>query len=552
LLALSAVGRQKIKAANKNAADAENRSREYGMHRLPAVDLLVIIAYLTTVVGVGLWFARRRGDADDYMAAHRSLPGWAVGLSMFGSYVSSISFLANPGKAYASNWNPFVFSLATPLAAAIAVRWFVPFYRHTGEVSAYEHLERRFGPWARTYAVVCFLLVQMARTGTVIYLLALAVSPLTGWSVETTILLTGVLMTFYTLAGGIKAVVWTGVLQSLVLVAGPVICVIALSVKTPGGLAEIVRVGAAEQKFSLGGFGDWTTYDGIIAALSQPTFWVVFVYGLTINVGNFGIDQSYVQRYITARNDREAAKSVWMTALLYTPVAAVFFFIGTALFVFYRARPELLGSATAADQVFPHFIATQLPVGLAGLVVAAIFAASMDSNLNSMATLTLCDIYQRYLRPKADGREALHVLYLATAFWGVLGTGVAVAMIRAQSALDVWWQLAGMFSGGTLGLFLLGFLSRRAGNMGAAIGVALGVLVIVWMSLSATNYWKDTWTQYRSPLHGFLAIVAGTVIILVVGAMFGRKGRHETPGGKTASNDEPAEAGAAMSERPSA
>jgi SSS family solute:Na+ symporter len=117
---------------------------------------------------------------------------------MFGSYVSSISFLANPGKAYAGNWNPFVFSLATPIAAAIAVRWFVPFYRKMGEISAYEHLERRFGPWARSYAVVCFLLVQMARTGTVIYLLALAVAPLTGWPVVTIIILTGVLMTFYT------------------------------------------------------------------------------------------------------------------------------------------------------------------------------------------------------------------------------------------------------------------------------------------------------------------------------------------------------------------
>ena len=189
------------------------------MNHLPALDVTVIVAYLAAVVGIGLWLGRKKTTTDDYMAAGRSLPGWAVGLSMFGSYVSSISFLANPGKAYAANWNPFVFSLATPIAAAIAVRWFVPFYRRTGEISAYEHLEHRFGPWARTYAVVCFLLSQMARTGTVIYLLALAVSPLTGWHVETTILVTGVLMTVYTLSGGIKAVVWTGVLQSAVLVA---------------------------------------------------------------------------------------------------------------------------------------------------------------------------------------------------------------------------------------------------------------------------------------------------------------------------------------------
>src|SRR3989304_7387495 len=140
---------------------------------LSAIDLIVLVTYRAAVVGVGLWFARRRGSPDEYMAAGRSLPGGAAGLSMFGSYVSSISFLANPGKAYVANWNPLVFSLATPIAAAVAVRWFMPFYRHSGEISAYEHLEHRFGPWARTYAVVCFLLYQMARMGAVIFLLAL-------------------------------------------------------------------------------------------------------------------------------------------------------------------------------------------------------------------------------------------------------------------------------------------------------------------------------------------------------------------------------------------
>src|SRR5687768_3838680 len=196
------------------------------------IDQFVLLAYLTIVVGMGLWFARRSGNTDEFMAAGRSLPGWAIGLSMFGSYISSISFLANPGKAYADDWNAFVFSLATPIAAAAAIRWFVPFYRRTGEVSAYEHLERRFGGWARTYAVVCFLLTQTARTGTVVYLLALAAAPLTGWQVETTILLTGALITVYTMSGGIRAVVWVGVLQSLVLLTGPLICVAMLLIRT--------------------------------------------------------------------------------------------------------------------------------------------------------------------------------------------------------------------------------------------------------------------------------------------------------------------------------
>jgi SSS family solute:Na+ symporter len=477
---------------------------------LPAVDVIVLVTYLAAVVGVGFWFARRRGNPDDYMAASRSLPGWAVGLSMFGSYVSSISFLANPGKAYADNWNPFVFSIATPIAAAIAVRWFVPFYRRTGAISAYEHLEHRFGPWARTYAVVCFLLYQMARTGTVVYLLALAVAPLTGWKVSTTILLTGALMTVYTLAGGIKAVVWTGVLQSAVLVLGTLVCVAAVVFKTPGGVGEIIQVGAARHKFGLGDFG---------SSLTESTFWVVFAYGLVINLGNFAVDQSYVQRYITARSDREAAISVWMTALLYVPVAAVFFFIGTSLYVFYGSQPLLLDGVTAADKVFPHFFATQLPAGMAGLVVAAIFAASMDSNLNSMATLTLCDVYRRYFRPNADRRESMRVLYLSTLFWGLAGTALAFGMIRVGSALDAWWNLAGIFSGGVLGLFLLGMLSRRANHVAGAVAVVIGALVIVWMVLPQLF---DVPPALRNPLHANLTIVVGTLTIFFVGLLVSR------------------------------
>jgi SSS family solute:Na+ symporter len=472
---------------------------------LTSLDLIVLVGYLVAVIGIGLWFGSRSQNTDEYMAASRTLPGWAIGLSMFGSYISSISFLANPGKAYAGNWNAFVFSLSAPIAAAVAVKWFVPFYRSSGDISAYEHLEKRFGLWARTYAVVCFLLYQVARMGTVIYLLALAASPLTGWTLRTTIIVTGALMTFYTMAGGIKAVVWTGVLQSVVLISGTALCVLTILLKTPGGAAQILQTGWADDKFSLGNFGP---------SLAAPTFWVLFVFGLVTHLTNFGVDQSYVQRYITARSDREAGWSVWITTLMYVPVAAVFFFIGTCLFVFYREQPELLGTAPRADDVFPNFIATQLPPGMAGLVVAAIFAASMDSNLNSMATLTLCDIYQRYLRPQAGERESMRVLHLATLGWGVVSIGVALAMISVGMALDAWWQMAGIFSGGVLGLFLLGRVSRRTDHVAGAIAVLVGALVILWMSLPSIV----TLPPYlRNPFHAHMTIVIGTLVIFLVG-----------------------------------
>ncbi len=486
------------------------------MDKLPVVDLAILIGYLLATVGLGCSFALRKRSSDQFMAGGRSLPGWAVGLSMFGSYVSSISFLANPGKSFASNWNPFVFSLATPLAAVVAVWWFVPFYRRLGNISAYEHLERRFGAWARSYAVACFLLTQTARMGTVVYLLSLAVSPLTGWDIHTLIVLTGSLMIVCTIFGGMESIVWIGMVQSLVLIAGPLICLTVLLLQVPGGFAGVVQTGVAHDKFSLGSYS---------ASLAQPTFWVVLAYGLAINLGNFGIDQSYVQRYIATRTQKEAQRSVWLTTALYVPAAAFFFLIGTGLFALYAARPELfpgLDVASQPDKVFPYFIAHRLPIGLSGLVVAAIFAASLDSSLGSMATLTLCDFYKRYLRPTAGERESLRVLQGATLFWGVLGTLAAIGMTRVKHALDVWWELAGILSGGMLGLFLLGLLAPRAGRAAGLLGVFAGLLVIVWMTLSPTASWPAALGELRSPLHPFLVPVAGTIAILGVGMLAAR------------------------------
>lgn len=479
-------------------------------------DLLVLGVYLVGVTGFGCWFYWRNRTSEKFMSAGRSLPGWAVGLSIFGSYVSSISFLANPGKSFAANWNAFVFALTLPIAALVAVKWFVPFYRRSGHLSAYQHLEARFGPWARTYAVVCYLLTQVARLGTILYLLALALVPLTGWDIRAIIVVAGAVILLYPLLGGTEAVIWTGVVQAVVLVGGALACVATLLLGMPAGPAQVVEIAAEHDKFSLGSFS---------ASLSQPTFWVVLIYGLVINLQNFGIDQSYVQRYITAKSDAAAGRSVWLGALLYLPIGGAFFFIGTALFAYYTARPDLLPAGTVPDAVFPHYISTQLPAGLAGLVVAGLCAAAMDSNLNCMATLFLKDIYQRYLRPQATEREAMRVLHFSTLGFGMICTAAALAMIRIKSALDVWWELAGIFGGGMLGLFLLGLLARRATNRAALGGVAAGLLVIIWMTLSPRGTaWPADW---RSPFHNLLVIVFGTAAILVVGglltACFGRR-----------------------------
>jgi len=513
------------------------------------IDWVVLALYFTGVMGMGFYFHRRSRSTEGFTAAGRSLPGWVCGLSIFATYLSSISFLALPGKAYAANWNPFVFSLSLPLATWVAVRYFLPYYRRSGEVSAYAHLEHRFGPWARMYASVFYLLTQLARMGSVMFLMALPLSVLLGRDIRLIILITGVSVTIYTFVGGIVAVIWTDAIQSIVLMVGAGVCAVVMLLGMPEGPGQLFEIASQNHKFSLGSFG---------LSIAEPTFWVVLVYGITMNLQNFGIDQGYVQRYIASRSDREARKSVWLGGLLYVPVSAMFFFIGTSLFAYYQTHPAALEEVRTAvatqelqsegldpyapenqpalaetatgltnadigDKVFPHFIGAGLPAGVTGLVIAAVFAAAMSTvstSLNSSATLLMRDYYQRYINRAAGERKSMFVLYGSTVVWGLLGTGIALLLVKVTGALDAWWTLSGIFSGGMLGLFLLGMISRRASNPAAAAGVILGILVICWMVLS--QYLTGRWAVLRSPFHAFLIPVLGTLVILLTGLLLSR------------------------------
>lgn len=477
------------------------------------LDLLVLGAYFSVILGVGYAFRHKSGSVEGFTAAGRNLPGWVTGLSILGTYVSSISFLALPGKAYADNWNPFVFSLSLPIATWIAVRWFLPFYRRSEHVSAYHHLEVRFGAWARSYASVCYLLTQLARMGAVMYLMALPMNVLLGWDIRLVILITGVSVTVYTFLGGLIAVIWTDAIQTIILILGALVCALLMLNGLPEGPGQVFTIAMEHEKFSLGSFG---------ASLAESTFWVTLVYGLFINLQNFGIDQNYVQRYIASRSDSEARKSVWLGGLLYVPVSAVFFFIGTSLFAYYRVYPErlpeLYAATDKADSVFPWFIVSVLPSGVTGLLIAAVFAAAMSTvstSLNSSATILLNDYYLRYWKPGATEAQSMRLLHLTTIVWGALGMGIALAMTQVRSALDAWWTLAGIFSGGMLGLFLLGFLSRKAASREALLGVLGGIVVIIWMTLSPRL--DSLPTLLQSPFHSFLIIVFGTATILLAG-----------------------------------
>lgn len=483
--------------------------------QLPLIDLLVFLAYMLGIVVFGASFFKRGRSAEQYTTGAGRIPSWAVGMSIFATFVSSISFLALPGKAYQSDWNAFVFSLTIPVASVMALVFFIPLYRQANNVSAYAWLEQRFGPWARMYASACYILTQLMRTGSILYLLALPLSALFGWSMGAIIVVTGISIVFYSMMGGIKAVIWTDAIQGIVLIGGALMCAVVIIADIPGGFGAFVEQASARQKFSLGSFG---------LDLGQSTFWVMVLYGLFINLQNYGIDQNYVQRYMVAKTDKGAKSSALFGSLLYVPVSLLFFVIGTALFVYYQNHPQLLplglADAAHADKVFPHFIVHGLPAGVTGLVISAIFAAGMSTistSVNSSATIVMSDYYKRYFNPNPTDKQSMRVLYVASALFGLLGIAIGVAMMSVYSALDAWWKLASIFSGGMLGLFLLGYFSRTAKSIEAAVGVTVGVLVILWLSLSPMYFTQGGWVAFKSPFHANLTIVLGTMAIFLTG-----------------------------------
>lgn len=506
---------------------------------MPFIDLAVIALYMLAMVGIGFYFSRRNKNSDQFTKASGRIPGWAIGLSIYATFLSSNTFLGVPGKAFGSNWNAFVFSISMPLAAWVASKYFVPFYRSTGEISAYTHLEKRFGPWARTYAVVCFLLTQFARMGSIFFGIALSLQALTGFSMQSIMIVMGICIIIYTVLGGMEAVIWTEVVQGIIKTLGALLILFLVVKELPGGFSTIIDVATADHKTGLGSFSPNFT---------ESTFWVVLFYGFFINLNNFGMDQNYIQRYHTAQTEKQAAKSVWLCVWIYVPASFLFFVIGTALYAFYQTQPgmidpvklqvaaERLGvAATSAeaqqlaatlspadygDKVLPFFMVNNIPTGLVGLIVSALLSAAMStisSNMNASATVFTVDIYQKYFKPDITDKRKLYLLHVSTIVFGVIGLCTGLAMIGAKSLLDIWWELSGIFAGGMLGLFLLGLISRQTKNAAAITAVIIGIIVILWMTFSGKL--NENYAFLKNPLHKNMIIVVGTLSIFLTGLL---------------------------------
>ncbi len=473
------------------------------------IDLIIFTLFTLGVVVFGCSFYKKGNTSAEFTQAGRSLPGWVVGMSIFATYVSSISYIGYPGKAFASNWNAFVFSLSIPIASYFAAKYFVPFYRKGGSVSAYTFLEKKFGRWARLYASFCYLLTQIARMGSILYLLAVPMYILMGWNLHVVIIATSIAIILYSMLGGLKAVIWADAIQGIILIGGALLCLVILLFSMPEGPLQAFDIAIHSpvgNKFSFGAF----TSD-----LTTSTFWVCLIYGIFINLQNYGIDQNYVQRYHAAKTDRDARFSALFGGYLFIPVSALFFLIGSVLYSYYTANPGLLPEDIAAkpDYVFPYFIVHGLPIGLRGLLIASIFAAGMSTvstSVTSAATIILTDYYKPLARKSSERRDVF-VLRLSSVIVGIIGIIVAIAMLSVESIIDAWWKLSSIFSGGMLGLFLLGILPRRISHTAALVGCILGIIVIAWISLATTMDLPGI------HLHEYLAIVLGTTTIFVTG-----------------------------------
>ncbi|HXT12155.1 MAG TPA: sodium:solute symporter [Candidatus Angelobacter sp.] len=482
------------------------------------LDLVIIAVYFAVVAVIGLWCSRRQNSTEAYFAARRSVPSWALGLSMFATIISSITFIAYPGAAYKGNWNQLVPGFMAVGVLLVLGTTLVAFFRHAVGMSAYEYFEKRFGYGARAYSSLAFTAGHFSKMGFVLFTVTTAVCGMTGWDKYHVIVGVGLLTVVYTLLGGLEAVIWTEVLQGIVKLIGVAVVIGVLFAIMPGGPSAAFHMAHGQNKFSLGSFDFDLTSNG--------NFWVMLLYGAFWYLQKYGADQTLVQRYLAAKSDRAALKGAVMGALLCLPTWTAFMLVGTLLWAYYHlsgdALPAYLIGANGkviADEVFPHFLMTKVPVGLAGIFMAALFSAAMStmsSDLNCLSAVGVEDYYRK-LRPNSTDRQRLWVGKCIVAAAGALAVAVGAFIAhKGQGALTLYYAATAIVSGGLAGIFLLAFFTRRTNRKGLWVGIIAALIFTAWATLTGSKFklvdlgWNYSWPDV-------MIGVIGHVIVVVVG-----------------------------------
>jgi SSS family solute:Na+ symporter len=474
------------------------------------LDFAVVILYFLLMVGVGIWASRNQGTTDDYFRGGQRIPGWAAGLSIYGTQLSAITFMAIPAKTYATNWSYFFLQLTIIMVIPVITNYFIPFYRKLHVTSAYEYLERRFNYVARALASSLYIMLQFGRLAIVLLLPSLALTLVTGIDVNLCILVMGAITIFYTMKGGIEAVVWTDVAQVVILLGGALACLVMIPLNLNQDATTIWETIQAEDKLHL--------IDATFS-LNTPTLWVVLIGGFAINVITYGADQSVIQRYLTTKNAEEAKKSMRLGAWMALPSTLIFFSMGTLLYLFYKEYPDRVNyQLQSQDAIFPWFIVTELPSGLVGLLIAAIFAAAMStlsSSMNSVTTAIVTDFYRRLSPYQAEARYLTLAKYL-TLVIGAVGTVLALLMasVGVSSLWDQFNMLLGLFTGGLGGLFILGIFTKRANAKGSVAGLFFSALI---------QYYVSTYTGINLLMYAFTGLFSCVTFGYLFSLLLGRQ-----------------------------
>jgi SSS family transporter len=475
----------------------EQLKRDFGW-----VNMTVLVVYLLCVVLVGLFFVFKNKNTDDYFRGGQSIPWWAAACSIYATMLSSLTYVALPAIVYQTNWLLLIGIWMIIVVAPIAVYVAIPFFRQIDATSAYEYLSKRFNMSVRLFASGLFTLFHIGRMGIVMALTALALSAVTPLSASDSVLIMGVLCLIYCTMGGIEAVIWTDTLQTIVLLVGAVTCFVTIIMGLDGGLTEFITIGFSDDKFTM------VDADFSLNSITSLSIWVIVIGGIGQNISSYTADQAVVQRYMVTSNINEAKKSIWANAAMAAPGALLFFCIGTGLYAFYQVHPEKLDPTIQIDQIFPTFIATELPIGIAGLIVAGIFAAAqstVSTSMNSIATTLVTDFIKPFNLVKTEKG------YMSAARWltfimGALGTLAGLIFIdpEIRSLMNAYFKVIGMFMGALGGLFVLGALTKKANATGAIIGIFAGVVTMI-------SAWQMGWAN------GYLYATIGITSCLVVG-----------------------------------
>jgi SSS family solute:Na+ symporter len=449
------------------------------MNHLSFIDYLIILIVLGITLWLGFRFAKRQKTTENYFLSKGNFPAWALGLSLLSTLISSVTFLGYPAQGYTSNWILLVQGLMVPIVLLGAIWFIVPLYRKVIGLSTYEYFEKRFGGFARYYSSLSFVIRQFAGMGTVLFLIAVAINKMTSIDPFIILAIVGVVLVIVNLKGGMQAVIWLDVFQGFMLFASGIICLTVLLFSIKGGVPEAIKIASENHRT---GFGP---YD---IKFTQLTLIVMIINGAFYAIQKYGTDQTVVQRYLTAKSDKAAEKASLLGISLTVPIWTIFMFIGTALFVFYTQNK--LPEGTKAEAVFPYFIMTQLPTGIVGFIVAALISAaicSLSADLNSLAAVGIQDYYKKF-RPHKTDQQYLFTSKLFVVISGLISIAIGALYLLTgnEGVLGVIFTIYAIFSGGIVGIFLLGLFSARANRQGVNIGIIVCILFTAYAFLTST------------------------------------------------------------------